>query len=1034
MKKIISWFVDNHVASNLLVLFVIVGGIVILTTIKVEIFPETTLDIISIRTSYKGASPEEIEEGIILPIEDAISGISGIKRISATAREGYGVVMVEVMKGWDVSRVLDDIKSQVDAITTFPRDAERPIVRQLTIKNKVVYLAVYGNVPSQTLKDVAQRIKDEITSLPQVSLATIYGMRNNEIHVEISEEALLKYHLTFGEVAQIISNYSHDLPAGSIRTCAEDFLIRIKGKKYYARDYRDIPIITKPDGSRVLLKDIARIKDSFEDGYIGFRFQGQPALLIEVFRIGKQNALSVSSAVRGYVTRVEDRLPPNVHLTIFEDVSRMLRDRMRLLFKNLGFGLVLVLIILGLFLDKRLAFWVTAGIPIAFLGAILALPHFDVSINMISLFGFIMVLGMVVDDAIIIGENIYSRRQRGESPRDAAVAGAHEVAVAVIFSVLTTVAAFWPLLLGQGQMGKFMRNIPIVVNLVLLASLMEAILILPCHLYRSQIHHGIPKPTRADNLLKGFIEGPYRRAVTWCVENRYVSFTGGLLILGLAFALWRGGWIKFTFFPKVEGETMICSITLPPGTPRSYTEKMLDRIERAGRDALSEAGRHRPKGAPPLLKYILTIEGLQLQVNGHSERVDVVGENQGQVFIQLLEAQKRKISTSYLVNLWRKKVGSLPGVESISFSGDLFSFGSPIAVNLSSPDYGQLKMAVKDLKRELSHIKGVYDITDSYLPGKREIKIYLKPQAQSLGLTLEELGRQVRGAFFGAEAVRFLRGKNEVKVKVRFPEDERNTLWSLMHMRVMCPTGGMVPFGEVASVKISRGYASIKREDRKRVITVYADVNEKVANANEIRLYLKSRFLPSLQKKYGDLYFSMEGEGKEQKESFQDILRGFIIAMFAIYTLLAIPLRSFTQPFVIMLAIPFSFVGAMIGHMIMGMHLTILSMFGMVGLAGVAVNDSLVLTDAANNLPGDTSVRAIEAGIRRFRAVMLTSLTTFFGLVPMIMEKSIQAQFLIPMAVSLGFGILFATFITLLLTPSAYVILDDLHNIFRRQG
>ncbi len=1032
MKKVISWFVENHVASNLLVLFVIIGGIVVLTTMKVEIFPETALDLISIKTTYEGASPEEIEEGIILPIEDAISGLSGIKRISATAREGYGVVMVQVMRGWDVSRLLDDIKSRVDAITTFPKDADRPVVRQVTTKNKVVYLAIYGNVPPQTLKDVAQRVKEEITSLPQVSLATIYGARDNEIHVEISEKDLLKYHLTFPQVARIISSYSHDLPAGSIRSSAEDFLIRIKGRRYYARDFRDIPIITRPDGSEVLLKDIARITDSFEDSYIEFRFQGKPALLLEIFRIGDQNALTVSSAVHRYVKRIEGTLPPNVHITIFEDVSRMLRDRMRLLFKNLGYGLVLVMLVLGLFLDKRLAFWVTAGIPIAFLGALLVLPQFDISINMISLFGFIMVLGMVVDDAIIIGENIYSRRQMGESPFEASVSGAHEVAVAVIFSVLTTVAAFWPLLLGQGQMGKFMRNIPIVVNLVLIASLIEAILILPCHLYRSQLKHGISPQTRADALLYRFVQGPYRRVVKWCVTNRYVALSLGVIVLVLTLGLWRGGWIKFTFFPKVEGETMICSITLPPGTPRTYTERMLKRIERAGVEAIGEAEKHRKKGSPPLLKYILTIEGLQLQISGHSEKVDVIGENQGQVFIQLLEAEKRKISTTYLLNLWRKKVGVLPGVESITFSGDLFSFGSPIAVNLSSPNYGQLKEAVNELKRELSHIKGVYDVDDSYVPGKREIKIYLRPEARSLGITLDELGSQVRGAFFGSEAVRFLRGKNEVRVKVRFPEDERNTLWSLRHMRIETPSGALVPFDEVARIKISRGYSTIYRVDRKRVITVYADVNERVANANEIRHYLTTTILPRLQKRYSDLYYSMEGVGKEQKESLGDIFRGFIIAMFAIYTLLAIPLRSFTQPFVIMLAIPFSFVGAVLGHMIMGMHLTILSMFGMVGLAGVAVNDSLVLTDAANNLSGDVTQRAVEAGVKRFRAVLLTSLTTFFGLMPMIMEKSIQAQFLIPMAVSLGFGILFATFITLLLTPSAYVILHDILRLISR--
>lgn len=1034
MKNVIAWFTKNHVASNLLVLFVIIGGIVVLSSMKIEIFPETSLDKIAITVTYEGASPEEIEESIILPIEDAISGLSGIKEISATANEGYGTVIVDVIKNWDVSKLLDDIKSQVDAITTFPEDADRPIVRQLTIKNKVVYIAGYGNVDAHTLKYTAQKIKEEITSLKGISLAEIYGAKENEIHVEISEDTLRKYNLTLPQVAQIIKRYSLDIPAGSIKSTSEEILIRTKGKRYFAYQFRDIPIITKQDGTRLLLKDIAKIKESFDDSDLKFEFQGMPAVLIEVFRIGDQNALKVSATVKKYLRQIKTKLPPNVHVTQFEDMSRILKDRMKLLFKNLGYGLILVVVTLGLFLEARLALWVTFGIPVAFMGAIMLLPQFNVSINMVSLFGFIMVLGIVVDDAIIIGENIYTKRQQGLSPLDSAINGAHEVGVAVIFSVLTTVAAFWPLLLGTGHMGKFMRNIPIVVNLVLMASLCEAIFVLPCHLYGSTKHHLIPKQKKADRLLHRFVNGPYKKSVSLCVRYRYITFFVGIMILFLTYGLWAGHWIKFTFFPKVEGETMICSITLPPGTPESYTEKLLKQIKEKGLKVINKVEQTRPKNAPPLLKYELTIIGLQLNMNGHSESVSSVGGNQGQVFFQLLEAEKRKVSTNYLVNLWRKEVGSLPGVESISFTGDLFNFGSPIAVNLSSSDYSQLKKAVDDLKNKLSHIRGVFDIGDSFLPGKREIKLYLKPSGESLGITMADLASQIRGAFFGAEAVRFVRGKNEVKVKVMYPEDERDTIYSLKHMWIESPSGAKVPFEEVAKIKISRGYSSIQRQDRKRIITVFADVNEKIANANQIRNYLKNHILPQLCKKYGDLYFTMEGEGKEQQESFHDILKGFIIALFAIYTLLAIPLKSFTQPIVIMLAIPFSFVGAIIGHMLLGMNITILSMFGMVGLAGVAVNDSLVLTDAANNLSGSPAEKAINAGIMRFRAVLLTSLTTFFGLTPMMLEKSIQAKFLIPMAVSLGFGILFATFITLLLTPASYVILHDILKLFHKSS
>ncbi len=1027
MKSIIAWFTNNHVASNLIVLFVIIGGILVLTSIKVEIFPEVSLDKISISVTYEGASPEEIEESILLPIEEAISGLSGIKEIYSTANEGYGVVIVDVVKDWNVSKLLDDIKSRVDAITTFPEDADRPIVRQLTSKNKVVYIAIYGNVNPHILKDTAQKIKEEITSLKDVSLAEIYGIRDNEIHIEISKYNLEKYNLSLTEVARIIRDYSKDIPAGYIKSPSEDILIRIKGKKYYAKDFENIPIITKPDGAVVYLKDIANIRDTFDDSDVEFKFQGMNAVLVEVFRIGNQSALKVSSEVDKYMKKAKYSMPPNVYITKFEDRSKMLRDRLKLLFKNLAFGLILVVIVLTIFLEARLAFWVTAGIPIAFMGAILMLPHFNVSINMISLFGFIMVLGIVVDDAIISGENIYTKRQQGLSPYEAAVKGANEVGIAVIFSVLTTVAAFWPLLLGEGHMGKFMRNIPIVVNLTLIASLLEAIFILPCHLYGSTKRHTSIKQKRADRILNKFITGPYKKFLSLCIKYRYITISIGITGLIISYGLWRGNFLKFTFFPKVEGDTMICSVTLPPGTPISYTEKVVEKIRLAGLETIKEAESKREKDSPPLLKYVLTILGTQISMRGHSESASTFGANNGQVFIQLLEAEKRKISTKYLVNKWRNKVGEIPGIESISFSGELFSFGSPIGINLSSSDPDVLNKAVENLKKELSKIHGVFDISDSYEPGKREIRLYLKHYAKSLGISLGEIASQVRGAFFGSEAIRFIRGKNEVKVKVRYPEKEKNFLFTLYHMKIKSPLGGFIPLKDIVDFKIARGYNVIERKNRKRIITVYADVDESIANANEIRNYLIKDILPQLTKKYSDLYYSMEGEGKEQQESLHDVIKGFIIAMFAIYTLLAIPLKSFTQPFVIMLAIPFSFVGAIIGHLIMGMNLTILSLFGMVGLAGVAVNDSLVLTDAANNISGEAEQKALEAGILRFRAVILTSLTTFFGLMPMIMEKSLQAKFLIPMAVSLGFGILFATFVTLLITPCAYVILHDIN-------
>lgn len=1035
MKKVIAWFTENHVAANLLMLFLIFGGIIIGLHMKVEIFPETTLDKIAITVEYPGASPEEVEEGIILPIEEAISGLAGIKEVDSTANEGLASIVVEVIRDWDVSKLYNEIKAEVDRITTLPKEAEDPLVRQLTIQSQVINIAVFGPISEQELKKTAQRIKEEVTALPGISLADYFGIRDSEIHVAINETILRKYHLTLEEVAGQISVHSQDLPAGSIKSASKELLIRTKGKKYLARDFAMIPILSQADGRVIYLKDLGKIKDDFEDTDLKVHFQGQPAVIIQVYRIGEQNALEVASKVKQFVQEQQGLLPPNIHLQTFQDMSKILKSRMKLLLKNLGYGLALVSLILGLFLNFGLAFWVTMGIPVSFAAALMFLPYFDVSINMISLFAFIMVLGIVVDDAIVIGENIYTKYQQGIPGYQAATNGAYQVGRAVIFSVLTTVAAFWPLLLGSGHMGKFMRNLPIVVNLVILASLTESLLILPCHLYK-----GLPpqknksQAKRMDRWLDWLINNPYHYLLDKALRYRYITLAIGISSLLLALTLWTGGWIKFTFFPKVEADFMSCNLTLPPGTPFSYTQKLAHKIQAAAKEVIAQEEKERPPSAPPLLRYTLTLLGVQMATNGHGATDS--GGNVAEIFVQLLDNEHKKIPTQVLVKKWRAKVGELPGVESLTFSGDLFSFGKPIQIDLSTDDYAKLILAAEDLKKELAKTTGVFDISDSFIPGKEEIQIYLRPRAASLGLTLNDVASQIRARFYGAEALRFQRGKDEVKVKVLYPKKLRNNPQSLEQMRIQTKSGAQIPFTEVAQTKTVPGYSTIKRIDRRRVITVLADVDEAKANANEIRQRLMSFILPKLKKKYPTLHYTQGGEGKEQAESFSDVIQGFAFALLGIYTLLAIPLRSFAQPLLIMLAIPFSIVGAILGHLLLGFNLSILSLFGIVGLAGVAVNDSLVLVDAANMLrqEGKYSIHeaAQQAGLLRFRAVLLTSLTTFAGLMPMIMEKSIQAQFLIPMAISLGFGILFATIITLLLIPTGYLILEDLKHLLKK--
>ncbi|MBW1972605.1 MAG: efflux RND transporter permease subunit [Deltaproteobacteria bacterium] len=1041
MKRAISWFAENHVAANLLMLFLLIAGIVTAVTMKVEVFPDTTLDMISITVKYKGASPSEIEESIIQRIEERIAGLAGIKQIDSTAIEGLATINIEVIKDWDVDKLLDDVKSEVDRITTLPEEAEKPVVQKLIRRRQVISVALYGNVSEWTLKKLAEDIKDDITNLPGITLAELFGVRKGEVHIEISEETLRRYGLTLGKVAEIVKRNSFDLPAGSVKTSGGEILIRTKGRHYYANDYRNIPIITRPDGSKVLLGDIATLKDGFEDLDLFTRFQGKPAAVIQVFRVADQNALTVAKTIKRFIEKVRPTLPKGVNIAFYYDMSQVLKSRLRLLLKNMAMGLVLVIITLGIFLNLRLSFWITLGIPISFASALWLLPKFDVSINMVSLFAFIMVLGIVVDDAIVIGESVFRKREEGLPPLKASVEGAFLVGRAVIFSVLTTMAAFYPLLLGSGIMGKILRNIPIVVILVLAGSLIEALFILPAHLARSKIKvfnnkNKFQKEKLAARALKRFINGPYKRFLSLCLRWRYATVAFGIAALLLSLGLWRGGFLKFTFFPKAEGHTISCTVTMPAGTTIDRTEKVVSYLEKVARETLSEVDKKRPKDAPPLFKYSVSLIGIKLSGHGPRSGEVSVGSHLAQIYVELLEAEKRPgISSVRLAALWRKKAGIIPDAESITFQGELFSVGKAIEVDLSLADHKKLLAVVNELKKKLKGYPGVYDINDSYLPGKKEMRIKLKPSAYTLGLTLNDLAKQVRDAFYGAEALRFQRGEDEVKVIVRYPESERKSLGSVENMRIRTIKGFEVPFDEVAKVKMEQGYVSIQRRDRRRIIKVYADVDEKIANADKIREDLETNVLPNLKSNYPGLRYFFGGAGKEKKESMADVMKGLVIAFFLIYALLAIPFKSFTQPFIVMAAIPFGIIGAFLGHLIMGFNLSILSMFGIVGLTGVVVNDSLVLVDAANRIQkGGKKIEdaILSAGIIRFRAILLTTLTTFAGLTPIILEKSLQAQFLIPMAVSLAFGVLFATVITLILVPCGYLILDDLHRIFSK--
>jgi len=1036
MKSIVAWFAGNHVAANLLMLFILLAGTVTGLSMKLEVFPETDMDRIAISVAYPGASPAEVEESILIRIEEKVAGLEGIKRIDSEAQEGVASLTIEVMSGWDLQELLDDVKAEVDRITTFPDEAEEPIIREVTRRVQVANVAVYGDAPEFTIKRITENLKDDITNLPGITYATLFGIREAEIHIQISEQTLRRYGLTLGAVAQAVRRTSLDLPAGSIETRGGEILVRTKGKRYYAADYADVPVITDPDGTVIPLGQIAELKDGFEDVDLATRFHGKRSGVIQVYRVADQNALTVADTVKRYVDQIRPNLPHGIDVDVYRDRSKILRSRLDLLLRNMAIGLVLVSILLGIFLDLRLAFWVTLGIPISFAAGILMLPRLDVSINMISLFAFITVLGIVVDDAIVVGENIFRQQDEGNEGLQGAITGAIEVGRPVIFAVLTTVAAFWPLLMGTGSMGKVMRNIPLVVIVVLLGSLIESLLILPCHLSgvkrrRRSAKTGRRTQKRMSVWLKRIINGPYHTVVDFCVRWRYATLASSLTLLFLMLGVWKGGFLKFTLFPEVESDLLVASLTMPTGTPFDRTERIAVRLEQAAEKVLEKADQNRREGAPPLFQHSITSIGRLAGGRGPMGAGPQSGSHLAEVKVEILEGEQRHISAKELVRRWREEVGIIPDAEALSFQSALFTAGNPIEVHLSLRDHDRLVQAADMLKARLGQYNGVFDITDSFLPGKMEMQLELEPTARNLGLKLEDLARQVRHAFYGAEALRIQRDKDEVKVMVLYPESQRDALSNIEEMRIRTPDGNEVPFPEVASVKMERGYTSIIRAQRQRVIKVMADVDETVANANEIRMDLQARVLPELKKGYSGIRYAIEGAGKEQKESLQDVVNGFIVALFAIYALLAIPFRSFTQPFVVMAAIPFGLIGALLGHLVMGHDLSLLSMFGIVGLAGVVVNDSLVLIDATNRIRGEgyTAHDAITAaGRMRFRAIILTSLTTFAGLTPMLLEKSLQAQFLIPMAISLGFGVLFGTVITLVLVPCLYMILEDIHN------
>ena len=1057
MKLAIAWFARNHVAANLLMVLLIVGGLVSIPAIQQKSFPDIDIDMIQIGVPYLGAAPEEVEEGVCIRIEEEINGIQGIEKITSSAAEGACGVTAELIDGYPIDRALSEIKNAVDSISTFPVETEKPVINHIVIKRDAAQVAISGAVGEESLKIVGEQVRDELASLPGITQVDLTNARAYEISVEVSEDALRRYGLTFGEVANAVRRSSLDRPGGSIKTDSGEVLLRTKGQAYVREDFERLVVLTRDDGTRLLLGEVANIVDGFEDEDRFAAFDGEPAVLVKVYRVGDQRVLEVAQKVKDYLLEVDERLPEGINATLWRDGSAGLRDRLDILIRNGLSGFVLVFAVLALFLRLRLAIWVSIGVPLSILGAFTLFPPLDLSIDVISLFAFILVLGLLVDDAIVIGENVHRHQEAAEEPLHAAITGAQEVSIPVIFGVLTTVVAFIPMVQAPGTMGQIFGTIGIVTMCCLFFSLLESQLVLPAHLGHMRIGSREKAPREGTisarwqrvqrtlaSSLERLAQEVYEPALQRVLEWRYTAVATAVVALMLVATTVTSGILKFSFFPAVEADYISARLVMPPGTPVDVTTEAVRVLEESARRVKAELDREYQVDGGSVVKHFLRAVGEQPSRRGTPANPQgaVTASHLGEVTIELVGGNVRPLPAKHVVQMWRDMTPSIPDVDELTFTSSLFSAGDPINVELKAAEVEQLEAAAELLKARLAEYPGVFDIGDSFQGGKQEIQLDILPAAETLGLTLDDLATQVRNAFYGAEAQRIQRGRDDVRVMVRYPEGQRRSLADLDNLRVRTPDGGEVPFYAVAHASPGVGYSTIKRADRQRVINVTADVNLREGNANLILADLQRGFLAELIRDHPGMSYSLEGEQREQAESAGALLRNYLFALVLIYVLLAVPLRSYAQPLLIMAVIPFGVVGAILGHLVMksiddDFNLSMMSVFGVVALSGVVVNSSLVLVHYINQRreDGDSLLEAVRAaGTARFRPIVLTSITTFAGLTPLLLEMSVGSAFLKPMATSLGFGVVVATAISLFLVPCAYVILEDLSAFVGRRG
>lgn len=1017
---IIAWFANNSVAANLMMGFIILMGIASYLTIQRQMFPNIEINYINVSAVYPGASPQEIEEGINIKIEEALKDVTEIKKIISRANRGFGSVSLEIFPDAQLTDVLDKVKLRVDGIATFPADMEPVNVSQAEFQQDVIQLSVVGDVPLTELKPVAKIIEDELLQLSNVSLVNL-SAPEDEIAVEIQPDLLRKYNLTLDNVATAIRRYSANISAGQLRTESGIIAVRVESQFYNGDEFRHIPVKIGNNGAKVLLQDVAVIKDGFTEGERYFKYSGENAIYMAVKATKEQSMIPVAESVKSFVEERNKTLPPGLELKILVDMTYYLNARLDMMLKNLFQGAVLVAIMLTVFLRFRLAFWVMVGLPVCFLGAVMMMPVVGVTINILSLFAFIMVLGIVVDDAIVIGESAYTEIESKGAGVQNVVRGAKRVATPATFGVLTTIAVFAPFTFASGPQGTFFVIIAKVVILCLVFSLIESKLILPAHIAHTKFSPVKPDSWRAkfNTWFMHFVNVKYRGAVTFCTEWRWTVFFGFLGFLILSGGLLSANYVRFVPTPAVPHDFPAIKIEMNETVSDARTIEALRTVE----------------------QIIYDVDKQIEAETGQKMVKDLLAFNQGrteaQLVVPLVDEALRPFDAFELARRWREAMPEIPGMKSFTIQDDVngSADGDDFGYLLFGGDIDELNRAGREFIAMLQQEDGLFDISSTIDPASKEVQMTLLPVAYDLGLDLAGVARQVGNSFFGGEAQRVIRDGDEVKVMVRYPKLTRERFAELKYTVITTPQGREVMLGDVVALTETPGISYIRREGGYRSVYIFGAIDEEVVEPNAVVETIEEKLMPLLKEKYPSVKTELGGSIEEEQAQQNEQVMFGIAGLLLVYILLAVPLKSYAQPFIIMSVIPFSFTGALWGHFLMDLDLSMMSTFGLIAAAGVVINDSLVMTDYVNQKRKQgfsIQESVVEAGCARFRAITLTSITTFVGVLPIMFETSLQAKFVIPMAVALGFAVLYATFVTLLLVPSLYMMFQDIGRIFKK--